>query len=115
MSSLLKKQMTFSRNVGHLLMWAAEQGYGVTLGEAWRTPEQAALNAKNGKGISKSLHISRLALDINLFRNGELCKEVNDYKPLGDYWKSLDALNRWGGDFKSRDAVHFSMEHEGRQ
>lgn len=112
---LSEKQQLFALNVGKLILWADEQGYGLTFGEAWRTDEQAALNARTGKGIANSLHRQRLAVDLNLFAaDGTFLQSSEAHEPLGHYWKTLHGLNRWGGDFKPRpDGNHYSMEHEG--
>ena len=108
------KQRRFTELVGKLITWCYDNGYELSLGEAYRTPEQAALNAQKGIGIAKSLHTSRLAIDINLFINDEWVIDPAAYTPLGTYWKSLDPDCRWGGDFtKIKDAVHFSFTHEG--
>jgi hypothetical protein len=108
-----EKQRIFTWNLHHLIEWTYKAGYELTLAEAYRTPEQAALNAKSGAGISNSLHTRRLAIDLMLFKDGEWLKDPDDYKPLGTFWKTLHPLNRHGGDFKSKDAVHFSMEDGG--
>lgn len=61
-----------------------------------------------GRGISKSLHLSRLAADFNIFKDGGIVSNPDTLKPLGDYWQSLDPKNRWGGFFKTRlDLPHF--------
>jgi hypothetical protein len=113
-TTLSKKQMTFTKNVGKLIAWAYENGYGLTFGDAYRDQRLADLNAAEGKGISKSLHTQRLAVDFNLFMAGNYIPQSEMYKPLGDYWKTLDPENRWGGDFKPRpDGNHFSMMHAG--
>jgi hypothetical protein len=81
-----------------------------------RSPEQAALNAKKGSGIKNSLHLDKLAIDLNLFINGVYKTDSKDHKPLGDYWKSLSTKDYqccWGGDFKKPDGNHYSIEHEG--
>jgi hypothetical protein len=112
--TLGEKQRLFTINIGRLILWAYEQGYELTLSEAYRTPEQAELNAKAGKGIANSLHTQRLAVDLNLFRGGRWLQFSEQHRPLGDYWKTLHPLNRWGGDFRPRpDGNHYSMEHEG--
>ena len=124
MTELGDKQREFPLMLAALITWAYEhQGYELTLGEAYRTPEQAALNAKSGKGISNSLHTKRLAIDLNLFINGVYQTDSEAYRPLGDKWKSLNKLARWGGDFtktlpgqgtvSAPDGNHFSIEHEG--
>src|SRR6478735_442173 len=107
--TLGEKQRRFTELVGRLITWCYANGYELTFGEAFRTPEQAALNAKTGAGIANSLHIKRLAVDLMLFVEGVWQTAPEPYRPLGEYWKSLDPLCRWGGDFKIKDAVHFSM------
>jgi len=97
--TLRDKQSQFVLNVAKLIQYAEKQGYELTFGEAWRTPEQAAWNEAHGKGISKSLHIDRLAIDLNLFDNGDYQTSSEAHRPLGVYWKSLDPHHRWGGDF----------------
>jgi hypothetical protein len=92
-----------------------QQGYELTFGEAERSQLQADENARTGAGIANSLHLLRLAIDLNLFIGGTYQTATVAYKPLGEYWKALNPLCRWGGDFKSRpDGNHFSLEHEGR-
>ncbi len=103
-------QRRFLPLVSKLIDYAYVQGFELTEGEGYRTPEQAALNAQHGTGIANSLHGLRLAIDLNLFKDGVWLQKSEDFKPLGDYWKTLDPLARWGGDFKSRpDGNHFSL------
>ncbi|EPF5079038.1 M15 family metallopeptidase [Yersinia enterocolitica] len=110
--TLSEKQAVFTLMIAQLINWADEHGYRLTFGEAWRTPEQAALNARSGKGILNSLHTQRLAVDFNLFINGQYQTSTEAYKPLGEYWESIGGA--WGGRFKSNpDGNHFSLEHNG--
>lgn len=110
--TLSEKQQLFTILIAQLILWADGKGYRLTFGEAYRTPEQAAINAKKGSGISNSLHTKRLAVDLNLFINGQYQTDSAAYLPLGEYWESLGGS--WGGRFKSRpDGNHFSLEHEG--
>ena len=107
--SLSQQQQKFSYYCTMLFKWIYEQpGYSFTFGEAYRTPEQAVIYAKAGKGIIDSLHCQRLAIDINLFIDGVYQTTTEAYKPLGTYWKSLDPNCKWGGDFITRkDGNHF--------
>ena len=111
--SLSQKQQLFTLMVSKLITWAYANNYTLTFGEAYRTPEQAALNAKAGKGISNSLHTKRLAIDMNLFIDGVYRIASEDYKPLGEYWESLGNGAAWGGRFSKPDGNHFSLSHEG--
>lgn len=107
--TLSEKQALFTVMIAKLIFWADEHGYRLTFGEAYRTPEQAALNAKNGKGIKNSLHTERLAVDFNLFKNGVWLTKSTDHQPLGEYWESIGGT--WGGRFN--DGNHYSLEHNG--
>ena len=111
--SLSQKQRLFLRLTVEFFEWAHRQGYEFTYGEAYRTPEQAALNAKSGKGISNSLHCDRLALDPNLFIGGVYQTTTEAWKPLGEHWEGLHPLCKWGGRFG--DGNHLSLEHEDRK
>jgi hypothetical protein len=110
--TLSAKQQRFARMVCQLLCFVTSQGYAVTLGEALRTQAQANANAESGAGISNSLHLIKLAIDLQLFIDGEYKSDAASYAPLGEFWKSIGGS--WGGDFKTLvDANHFSLEHNG--
>lgn len=115
MSTLTSLQFTFTHNIGRLICWAYEAGYELTLGEAFRTPQQAQWNADHGCGIKNSLHTQRLAVDFNLFHDGIYLPLSADHDAMGTYWKSLHPLNRWGGDFPKPDGGHYSMQCGGVQ
>ena len=103
------KQRLFTRKIGLLIAFAYERGYELTFSEAYRTPEQAALNAERGTGITNSLHTQRLAVDFNLFRDGRYLTNTEDHRELGEFWESIGGT--WGGRFN--DGNHYSMEHQG--
>jgi hypothetical protein len=100
--------------VALLILKAYELGYEVSLGEAWRTPEQARANAAKGTGISNSLHMDRLAVDLNLFKDGVFLTKTEDHRELGEWWESRHELARWGGRFTRPDGNHYSFTHGGR-
>ena len=112
--TLGEKQRLFTRLVGKLIEFAYANGYELTFGDAYRSPEQARLNAQSGSGIVNSLHCERLAIDFNLFKDGVYLTDSAAYKPLGEYWEFLGADCRWGGRFKRPDGNHFSITHAGR-
>lgn len=116
---LWEKQVLFARLEAELRLWALASGYQVTLGEAYRPPETAAAYARDGRGIANSLHIKRLAVDWCVFINGEYVTRSEALAPIGEKWKSMHPLCRWGGDFRDAagnlkpDGNHFSIEHDG--
>ena len=104
---LREMQEIFAKNIAKLITIIFEKGYTCTLGEAWRPPEMAEIYAKEGKGIKDSLHCNRLALDINLFKNGQYLSTDIAHKPFGDIWESIHENNRWGGRYG--DGNHYEM------
>lgn len=115
MESLREKQTRFALAVGPLIAKATDLGYHVTLGETWRTPAQAIQNAKDGLGIVHSLHIQRLAIDLNLFlADGSLVTDDTGHKELGKWWTAQSPDYRWGGNFsKLKDFDHYSLSPDG--
>lgn len=107
------KQRLFAKYFGKLLVWLYDNGYECTINEVLRSKAQAEVNAKSGAGISNSLHLLKLAGDINIFKDGKFLTSVEDIRPVGTYWKSLNINCCWGGDFTKPDADHFSYTHEG--
>src|SRR5262249_53836005 len=114
MMTLGQKQRLFVKLVSKLIDFSYANGYELTMGDGYRSPEQAQANADAGIGIANSLHPLRLAIDLNLFKDGIYQTQSEAYRPLGEFWKSLDPLCTWGGDFVTRpDGNHFSITHNG--
>lgn len=111
---LVTEQDAFLADLVKLLSRARDMGFIVTGGELFRTPEQQQIHIRAGRSKTmNSQHLKRLAIDLNFFivgGNGKLTLtyDVDDLKPLGDYWESLSPANRWGGNWKSfKDTPHF--------
>jgi hypothetical protein len=111
--TLGEKQELFTYLLAQLIIFAYGKGYKIRMGEVLRTQAQADANAASGAGISNSLHLQKLAADLNLFKDGKFLTETEDHRPLGEFWKSLDPLCFWGGDFSKPDGNHYSMENNG--
>lgn len=114
--TLRQKQSAFAGLVAKLILHAESLGYEITLSEAWRPPETAELYARQGRGIRNSLHEQRLAIDLNLFLDGQYLSASEDHRVLGEWWEdqSTDEVTlHWGGRFG--DGNHYSAGHGGRK
>lgn len=112
--SLRDKQSKFALSVASLIQKAYALGYEVTLGDAFRDPRlHGALGIKMGYGHSKSAHKVRLAIDLNLFKDGKFLTDGTGHTELGKWWKEQHPDARWGGDFKIKDFNHYSFIYEG--
>ena len=99
--SMGTEQKRLVKLVGMLILWAYDHGYEMTFGDAW---------AKEGH-MKNSLHYDRLAIDLNLFKDGVYLTSTDDYAPLGEYFESIGGT--WGGRFQ--DGNHFSVAFGGRK
>ena len=108
----------------------AKQGHYFKAGEAQRTKQQAAWNAKAGTGSAVSAHIDSLAWDyFRVLPDGTLSWAPEDYELYGQLWKQAgmhlalatqkrgkipEITTNWGGDFvRLRDYVHISCTTPG--
>ena len=101
--TLREKQSRFVKMLALLLQYAELKGYEITLGEAYRADKRGHM--------PNSLHYSRLAIDLNLFRDGEYLRTSKDHQELGEFWEFIGGS--WGGRFS--DGNHYSIEHNGRK
>lgn len=112
--TLREAQSLHVKLFAQLVAYAYAQGYEMTWGQALRTQAEANANAASGAGISHSLHLIGLAVDVNLFKDGKFMPNTADHAPLGAFWKSLNPLCCWGGDFTTRpDGNHYSITWNG--
>jgi len=125
--SLSDEQWEFLQDVSELIRWAKANNFKLTGGELYRTQDQqklyyygkrivvhkdGVLSCIDDKKRSKTLrsrHTERLAIDLNVFVNGRLAWEPEDLKSIGEFWKSLNPQNVWGGDW-GWDAGHFERK-----
>lgn len=109
---LWQQQSQFAQDIATLIQHIHNQGYYCTFSDAYRSPEMAAIYAKEGKGIANSQHCKRLAVDLNLFDKDGDFMQVDDaaYEEIGAFWEKLDSYNRWGGSFARKDLDHFERK-----
>ena len=108
--TLSQRQRLFMKLLPRLLDHAYAQGFELSIGDGYRDPRvHGAVGVKLGYGHAKSNHKNRLAVDLNLFRDGAFLQSSDDHKPLGEFWEALDPLCKWGGRFSSPDGNHYSV------
>jgi len=108
----VNEQNKFATNAALLILKAQEMGYQVSLGDAYRDPRlHGRMGEKKGYGASNSFHKVRMAIDINLFKDGKFLSSTEDHAKLGAWWESIGGT--WGGNFKNKDGNHYSWG-EGR-
>lgn len=107
--SLFREQAAFLLDSCRLVLKATELGFVVSARELGRSVEQQAIHVKAGRSTTmKSNHIRNCAIDLYFMRDGKLVYDIEQLRPLGDYWKALDPKNDWGGFWKSfKDVPHF--------
>jgi hypothetical protein len=115
---LSDQQYEFGKDVILLLMFLHRNGIKYSLGECWRRPEtQKILHEKGYSNVDKGGHQDKLAIDIFMWLNGKFMEYTWENRDrlifVGDFWKSLNQLNVWGGDWtihSKPDLVHFERK-----
>ena len=140
MRTLRQLRCDFTFATVQLVVFVKKSGYELAYGEVKRSNEQAEINAirtagrqrvaqlvfaefpvlakailDNGKanGIRGSLHELGLAVDFILYKDGRYLPNTEEYEFMGVYWRTLDPLAVWGGDFG--DGGHFSFTFGGKK
>lgn len=108
--SLRTEQSKFVVMIGKLITYADMRGYQLTFGDAYRDPRVfGEIGVPKGYGNRKSNHKNRLAVDLNLFVNG-------NYITNSDHYAFIDLVEFWiriGGSWVKNDANHFSVLYQG--
>lgn len=107
-------QRAFAQEAARLILRAYETGYQVTFGDAYRDPRShGELGIFKAYGHASSNHKQRLAIDLNLFRDGEYLTTTEAHRPLGEWWenrgKERKLALRWGGTFNNPDGNHYEL------
>lgn len=110
--SLGKKQELFMRLLPRLIDKAHDLGFEVRGGDLFRDPRlHGEHGIKKGYGHRNSCHKLKLAIDLNLFKDGKFLQSTEDHKELGEWWEKQHPDCRWGGRFN--DGNHYSITHWG--
>ena len=102
-----------TRLMAELKLWIFQQeGYEVATAEGM---DRITEKDPTSDHMKNSNHNYGLAEDLDLYLNGNYMKKTEDHKFVGDKWKSMHPLCRWGGDLiKHPDGNHYSLEYQGR-
>ena len=104
--SLGDAQKEFALHIAYLIQHIYAAGYECTFGDAYRSPRAFGGMGEEGPyGRKTSAHKQRLAVDLNLFKDGEYLDQTEDHRPIGEYWEGLHNQNVWGGRFD--DGNHY--------
>jgi len=107
-----EKQELFMRLMPRLIDHIHSQGYEIRGGDLLRDERVfGKLGEKKGYGHKNSCHKLKIAIDLNLFKDGQFLTTTEDHKLIGEWWEKQHPLCRWGGRFN--DGNHYSLEHEG--
>lgn len=122
-----KKQELFMRLLPGLINKAHSLGFEIRGGDLFRDPRVHGafgvgilehmkklfnlVGIKFGYGHKNSCHKLKLAIDLNLFKNGRLVTSTSGHRELGEWWEKQHPDCRWGGRFK--DGNHYSLTHWG--
>ena len=108
--SLGSEQRRLPPMIAALINFAYLKGYELTFGDTYRDPRvHGAMGVKLGYGHASSNHKQKLAVDLNLFKDGLYLTKTSDHLPLGEFWESIGGT--WGGRFD--DGNHYSIEYGG--
>jgi len=109
--TLSETQGEFTHKIAMLIIFAYEHGYTLTFGDAYRDPRvHGSWGEKKSYSAANSVHKKRLAVDFNIFRNGEYLQgdEANKaHGKLHDFWDSLG-----GAPGIDNDMNHYSVRYE---
>lgn len=125
--TIKQARILLTKNIPRLIGFIFESGYECAIDEVKRTHLQAWANSLpagttilascptiyghinysytvGGSGISTSLHLNAMAIDIILYKDGGYITDSEFHRPFGVFWESLHPNFRWGGD---KDGNHY--------
>jgi hypothetical protein len=105
------EQNAFLHDVALLIQFIenSDNGMLITGGELFRTTEQEQIYVNSGRSNTiNSNHLRRLAIDLNFIQGGKIITDKQSLLIYGDFWESLNPLNRAGMNFTTiYDPGHF--------
>lgn len=117
--TLRQKQSVFAFLSARLMIFIHNAGYEYTYGETYRSAQEAERLYKlykAGKGTRAALisgHTKKLAVDLNLFKNGRYLSSTEAHKIFGDWWENQHINCEWGGRYG--DGNHYEFLESPRE
>lgn len=109
-----EKQELFSVLIAQHMLWLHKKGYQIRCGDFFRDERvHGKVGEKESYSAAYSMHKSKCAADLNLFKDGKYLTKTKDHLESGQKWESRHPLCAWGGRWQ--DGNHYSLEHEGRK
>lgn len=108
--SLREKQSRFALNTAFLILEAEKRGYSITFGDAFRDHRvHGKVGEKLGYGHRNSNHKNRLAIDLNLFKDGRYITDDEGHRELHEFWQ----FKCGGAKMIEGDPNHYSFKYKG--
>jgi hypothetical protein len=119
---LWQARCAFTRAVSQLVQWADDDstmlGFEVAFGEGLVAITDGADGDYDGPHKRGGSHYNGLGVDLVIYdtTGGRYISDGAHlaYRRLGEKWRRLHWLARWGGDFTKPDPNHFSFTWEGK-
>jgi hypothetical protein len=109
---LSEVQREFSFHIACLIQHIYASGNECTFGDAYRDPRAfGEMHDEGPYGRGMSAHKQRLAVDLNLYIDGEYQTTSAAHRPYAEYWEALHEDNVSGINFN--DANHYSRRFGG--
>ena len=110
--TLGSKQELFSRMIPLLYLYAQFHGYQIRTGDVFRDPRlHGDIGEKKGYGHKNSAHKNKLAIDVNITKDGVYLQGMaaaDAHNFLHNFWDLIGGANRIPHDLN-----HYSLEHQG--
>lgn len=127
MTLVESQQKKFARLLPELMIWAYAEGerrserWDFTFADGHIDPIRKVRDIKTGLPFQAEdaqhkrggLHYQRLAMDLNLWVNGELVTRAHPvWTAIGERWLSMDSDCAWGGDWDEDHKPYEPGEHD---
>lgn len=106
----------FTKLIAELTTWIfSHDGWEINFSEGYVKDTDAKDGDYDGPHKKGGTHYLGTGIDINLFVDGVWINSNHTvWHIIGNRWKLMSPLCRWGGDFPQKDYNHFSIAYGGQ-